>query len=146
MTKKHRAAKAGIIGAVAGVLAGIFLLAPKGAKQSRATVRDTAGHTRREAEKRLKQVYSELQSQLSRLKTRAKTLTGKAKSDAQGAQAKVEQLLAQTKELITTLREGDVEVDEQVKRVMVEAKKLKSTLVKKAKGGKRGPTTKKAAK
>lgn len=135
MAKK--ATKAGLIGAIAGAIAGVFLFAPKGARQNRADLKKAAGKAQTAAEKRLKSVYSDLQKQLNRVKAQAGKLQGKAAKEAGDLEAKLEALLAQTKHLITTAREGDEEISGQISQVVGEAGKLKKLVVKKVKGATR---------
>ncbi len=132
MTRK--AAKAGIIGAVIGAVAGVFMLAPKGAKQNRARVKKVASKTLSDTEKRLKLAYKDLNQQAKAWRAKAAKLKGPAKAKAETAEKRVQELLDQTKSLITSVREGDEEVYDQVKVVIGEVKKLKTTLGKKVKG------------
>lgn len=128
-----RGTKAGLIGAVIGALAGVFLIAPKGAKENRTAVKAAANKARRDSEAKLKTAYKELQAQLDKAKSKAGDLKGRAQAEAKTLEAKAEALLTEAKELITNVREGDEDVEEQVKRVLAEAKKLQSTLATKAK-------------
>lgn len=131
MSKK--AAKAGIIGALFGALAGIFLLAPKGAKENRQDVKDAVVKTKAEAEKRLKQLYSDIGVILKDLKTRSGSLKGKAKEESKDLVAKAENLQIRVKELISNVRDDAADIAGEVEQTLSEGasvlKKLKSVAV-----------------
>ena len=65
MSKK--AAKAGFLGLRLGALAGIFVIAPKGAKQKREDAKKAVAQGRKLAEKHLKEVYEDLNNQVEEL-------------------------------------------------------------------------------
>ncbi len=70
------AAVAGVVGYVAGILT-----APKSGKETRKDIADTAVKTKREAEKKLKQLHSQLDELLNQGKTAAGKMGEQAKSE-----------------------------------------------------------------
>ncbi len=131
MSKK--VAKAGIIGALFGALAGIFLLAPKGAKENRQDVKDAVVKSKAEAEKRLKQLYSDIGVILKDLKTRSGSLKGKAKDESKDLVTRAEKLQLKVKELISNVRDDAADIAGEVEQTLSEGasviKKLKQAAV-----------------
>ena len=102
--------KGGILGALLGAIAGI-LFAPKSGKETREDIKKQAGRAKSETEKQLKQLFQEVNEQVSSAKDKAQTLGSKARTEVDELVAAAQPLQAKLKELISNVREG-VDVDE----------------------------------
>lgn len=131
-SKKSNASKAGFFGALIGAIAGIFLFSPR-SKQNRKDAKNKVSSLERELESKLKAAHLELSKELKSLNAKSKQFTGKAQSEAKSLEDKVNVAIKEIKNLISTLREGDEDVTSQAKKILVDAKTLKSTVAKKAK-------------
>ncbi len=118
------AAVAGIAGYVAGVLT-----APKSGKETRADIKNTANQARMEAEKRLKEVHSELSKALSDMKTKGDELKGKAKEEFSAGMDKAKAAKEKVREVLSALHDGDAE-DPELKKALKDAKDALSHLQK----------------
>lgn len=104
---KRFAIGAAIVGAV-GYLAGI-LTAPKSGKETREDVKNTAVKAKREAEKDLKKLHSEVIKQIERAKGVGKKLKDEHKPEFDKAVAKAVSAKDKAREMLTALHEGDAD-------------------------------------
>jgi len=104
---KRFAIGAAIVGAV-GYLAGI-LTAPKSGKETREDVKNTAVKAKREAEKDLKKLHSEVIKQIERAKGVGKKLKDEHKPELDQAVAKAVSAKDKAREMLTALHEGDAD-------------------------------------
>lgn len=121
----------GFIGFVAGILT-----APKSGKETREDIKKAAGSAKREIEKQLKNVHTELQQ----LTDKAKEFVGDAskatKKELDQLVERATQAQAKVKEILSTIHEGTAD-DPELKAALKEANAakdhLKKYLAKKAK-------------
>lgn len=97
-----------IIAAAAGYVTGI-LTAPKSGKETRDDVKNAAVKAKMEAEKTLKQLHSDLNTQLARAKKTALNLEAKGKDELNSIVNKASTAKEKAKEMLTAIHEGDVE-------------------------------------
>jgi gas vesicle protein len=115
---------AGTVGYVAGVLT-----APKSGKETRRDIKNATVKAKTEAEKRLKELHSELNDKLAEAKIKGENLTGKAKEDFHKVLAGASTAKEKAREIISALHEGDVE-DPDLKKALADAKSALKTLEK----------------
>lgn len=120
-----------LVGILAGFVAGL-LTAPKSGKETRKTIKKTAKKLGGETEKKLKILYTELSEKSSKLKAEIKTSAGSKKNDLQLIHGKIEVQMQRLKELLSTVRDGQV-TDDEVKEAIQSVKELKADLEKKPK-------------
>ena len=96
------------IAAGVGYLAGI-LTAPKSGKETREDVKNTAVKAKREAEKELKQLHSEVTKQIDRAKKVGLKLRDEHKDDLSKLVAKASAAKEKARETLTSIHEGDIE-------------------------------------
>lgn len=120
-----KTAKAGIIGLIMGAIAGVFLLAPKSAKENRQDLKNAAAKAKLESEKKLKELYSELSSRLDVVSKEAKT---RASVEKQRLIATGEEVKGRLKNAISVLHEGNEDIAEDVKILAQDAKKVLASL------------------
>lgn len=118
------AAVAGLAGYVAGVLT-----APKSGKETRADIKNTASAAKSEAEKKLKEVHSELGKALTDVKTKGEELKGKAKDEYTTGLDKAKAAKEKVREVLSALHDGDAE-DPELKKALKDAKDALSHLQK----------------
>lgn len=97
-----------VVAGVGGYLAGI-LTAPKSGKDTRKEIKTNAVKLKSEAEKKLKQVHSELNSVLAEAKVKGAKLTGKAKNEFEEAVKKATNAKEKARELLSALHDGDAD-------------------------------------
>lgn len=110
------AAVAGIAGYVAGVLT-----APKSGKETRSDIKNTANQAKTDAEKKLKEVHSELSKVLGDVKTKGDELKGKAKEEFTTGLDKAKAAKEKVREVLSALHDGDAE-DPELKKALKDAK------------------------
>lgn len=104
------------VGVVGGFLAGI-LTAPKSGKETRKDIKDTANKVTREAEKKLKGLYTELTDTIDAAKGVAKKEGAKVKQELLTALQSAEKTQQKVKEVITAIRNGEADHPELNKAV-----------------------------
>ncbi|MBP9131942.1 YtxH domain-containing protein [Candidatus Saccharibacteria bacterium] len=135
-----KVAKAGIIGAIAGAVAGIFVLAPKGAKENREDLKNAARDGKADLEKKLKAQYKELGKLVDEARSRLDTLKGQAKDDSQDLVKQADRVKGKLKELISNVRDDASDVADEAGQTVNEVteliKKLKLAAQKEVKDAK----------
>jgi gas vesicle protein len=122
------------IGAIAGVVTGFLagiLTAPKSGKETRKDIKDTANKVTREAEKKLKTLYSELTDTIESGKKLAKREGAKVKKELLTALQAAEKTQQKVKEVISAIRDGEAdhpELDKAVKEAGAAKDHLKKFL------------------
>lgn len=116
------------LGVVTGFVAGI-LTAPKSGKETRKDIKDTAGKVTHEAEKQLKNVYTELTDTIDKGKALAKREGAKVKKELLQALQAAEATQQKVKEVISAVREGAADNPE-LSKALKDADKAKQHLKK----------------
>lgn len=116
------------VGVVTGFVAGI-LTAPKSGKETRKDIKNTANKVTREAEKKLKDLYSELSDVIGKAKVVAKKEGAKVKKELLVALQAAEKTQQKVKEVLTAIRNGEADSPELDKAVK-EANAAKNHLLK----------------
>jgi len=124
------AAIAGIAGFVAGILT-----APKSGKETRADIKTGAVKAKTEAEKKLKEIYSELSTLLDQAQEKGKELTGKAKKEFDEVYQKAVEAKDKVRTVISSIHEGDAD-DPDLKKALAESKAALTSLQKYMKSSK----------
>lgn len=120
------------IAAGVGYLAGI-LTAPKSGKETRKDIASAAAKAKSEAEKRFKQVYSELNTLIEEGKKLALTLNAGAKTDLEAVVDRAAAAKEKVREVLSAIHEGesdDEDLDNALKDVTKALSDLRSFLVK----------------
>lgn len=107
---------AGLIGYAAGILT-----APKSGKETRKDIKDAVSQAKTEAEKKLKSLLSDLNTNLDKAKAKAAKLSGKAKTDLNKAIENATKTKQRVRELLSALHDGDVS-DPELSEAMSDAK------------------------
>src|SRR4051794_28133267 len=94
------------IAGVAGYVAGI-LTAPKSGKETRQDIKDAAHKGAAEAEKKLKELHTELSKLLDEVKSRSGDLSEKARKELDSLVAAGKASKEKARELLSALHEGD---------------------------------------
>lgn len=110
------AAAAGLIGYVAGVLT-----APKSGKETREDIKNATAKAKREAEKKLKELYSELNGQIEEAKKKGAKLSGKARDEFDRVISSADVVKEKVRILLSALHEGDAD-DPELKQALKDAK------------------------
>jgi len=109
------AALVGLGGYVAGILT-----APKSGKETRKEIKTAAVATSAEAEKRLKQLHTELNDALAIAKKKSAEYSGRAKSELDKAIAKTNVTKQKAREILSAIHEGDAQ-DKDLQKAVKEA-------------------------
>lgn len=110
-----------VVAAAVGYVAGI-LTAPKSGKETRKDIKDKAGQLMAEAEKRLKQLHTELNTLLSQAKGVADKLQGKARTEVEKAMIAGAAAKEKAREILSAAHEGTAE-DKDLQNAIKEANK-----------------------
>lgn len=100
-----------VIGAAVGVVAGL-LTAPKSGKETRQDIKNKAHEVKGSAERKLKDAHKELARLSEDLAKKAQVLKGQAKTELNDLGTKAEELKAQIKAAITSIKSGDDDSDD----------------------------------
>ena len=117
-----------IIAGTVGYLAGI-LTAPKSGTETRQDIKDGALKAKRDAEKKLKELHSELHAELIEAKKQLSELSGKAKEELEKVIDAASAAKEKVREIISALHEGDAD-DPDLKKALNDAKKALKNLEK----------------
>lgn len=115
-----------VIAAVAGYLAGI-LTAPKSGKETRSDIKEKATETYTAAEKELKKLHTELGDLITEASEAVSKLKGKSKKELDDVIAKSETAKQKTRELLSSLHDGEAE-DKDLQKAITDASKAISHL------------------
>lgn len=110
-----------LIACVAGYLAGI-LTAPKSGKETRGDIQRAASKTKTDAERNLKNLYSELHELTEQGSKKVKQLRTRGKTELKAAVDKGTEAKGKARELLTALHDGDAD-DKDLHRAITEVKK-----------------------
>lgn len=114
-------AASAIISGVAGYVAGI-LTAPKSGKETRQDIKQAASKAKTAAERKLKELHSELNTLIEQSKGKAHGLSVKAKSEYAKVMDGAKEARQKARELLSALHDGDAD-DKDLKRAIKEAAK-----------------------
>ncbi len=109
-----------MIAGVAGYVAGV-LTAPKSGKETRKDIKHAAVTAKTEAEKKLKELHSDLSEKLEKAQAKAGELSGKAKTDLSAAIKKATVAKEKVRQVLSALHEGDADNPE-LKKAITDAK------------------------
>lgn len=123
-----RAAKAGVIGAILGAIAGVFFLAPKGAKENREDLKKGATKAAKAGEKKLKELLDELNSKIDYAKGKADVAKGAASKDLKVAIKTAEKVKDRVKIALSNIHEGTSEAREDIEGILKDGKSAISKL------------------
>lgn len=107
-----------LLAAGAGYVVGI-LTAPKSGKETREDVKNAAVKAKREAEKKLKKLHSDLNSQLERAKIVAARLQASSKKELDTIVSSAIRAKEKARQMLTAIHDGDVE-DKDLKKAIDE--------------------------
>ncbi len=108
---------AGAVGYVAGILT-----APKSGKETRQDIKDTAGRVIAEAERRLKQLHTELSALIKDAQVAAEKLSGKARGELEKALVVATVAKEKAREMLSAAHEGTAE-DKDLQKAVKDATK-----------------------
>ncbi len=131
--KTKKFAIGAVVAAVAGYIAGI-LTAPKSGKQTRKDIKDQALKTKSEAEKKLKQLHSELDDLLNQAKSSAHKLQKEAGESFATVVAEAQFAKEKVRGILSALHDGyaeDTDLQNALDQASAAIKDLKGFLVKK---------------
>lgn len=106
---------AGVIGYAAGILT-----APKSGKETREDIKHTATKAKTQAEKKLKELHSELNRQLELARKKGSKLTGRARDELDKAVASADTVKEKVRLMLSALHEGDAD-DPELKQALKDA-------------------------
>ena len=115
---------AGSIGYLAGVLS-----APKSGKETRQDIINTAIKAKKESEKKLKILHSELHAKLIEAKKQVDKLSGRAKSELEDMIDSASTAKEKVREILSALHDGDAD-DPDLKKALRDAKEALKNLEK----------------
>lgn len=107
-----------LIAAAAGYVTGI-LTAPKSGKETRQDVKDTATKAKREAEKELKKLHSEVSKQIDNAKAAGLKFKAQHKPELDKAVATAVTAKEKAREMLTALHEGSAD-DKDLKKAIAD--------------------------
>lgn len=123
---KSRFAISALIAAAAGYVAGV-LTAPKSGKETRKEIKDTASKAKKQAEKRLKLLHSELDRLINQGQTKLQSLRGGAKKELTSLINKAQAAKDKTKGILSAFHEGESN-DKDLQKAVKEAQKAQDHL------------------
>jgi gas vesicle protein len=107
-----------VVAAAAGYVAGV-LTAPKSGKETRKDIKNASVKARQEAEKKLKQLHSELDNLIEKAKLGAKKLKAGAAEDFASVITQAQIAKQKAREVLSALHEGDA-VDKDLQTALKE--------------------------
>ncbi len=111
-----RIAIGAVVAGVGGYIAGI-LTAPKSGKETRKDIKDVAVKTTAEAERRLKELHTELSKLIDQAKAKGSQFTGKAKEELDKLVSAATAAKQKAREILSAIHEGDAEDKDLAKAV-----------------------------
>ena len=130
MKKGAKLAIGTIAAGVAGYVTGL-LTAPKSGKQTRKDIKDASLKAKAEAEKKLKELHTELNKIMTDARQKAKGLSDKASKEMNAAINKAQTAKDKAKQLLSSLHEGDTgdeDLQKAIQEVTSATKHLKKYL------------------
>lgn len=97
-----------IIGLGVGYLAGI-LTAPKSGKETREQIKETSSKAIKQAENKLKTLYSDLTIGVERLTEKAKEVSSRGKNELEKLSGEAKDAQQKVKEMLSAIRNGEAE-------------------------------------
>lgn len=128
MVSKKDIAVGALIAGAAGYVAGI-LTAPKSGKETRQDIKDAAVKARSEAERRLKEVNTELNTLIQRAGELAAQTKGKASAEFEKLREQAVEVRQKTREILSAIHEGEAD-DEDLQKAVEEVNKATDSLKK----------------
>lgn len=110
-----------IVAALAGYIAGI-LTAPKSGKETRQDIKSTAQKTVNEAERQLKKLHTQMNTLINEGKSKASTLSGKAKDELDSLIETTKDAKEKAREILSAIHEGETE-DRNLQKAIDDAQK-----------------------
>lgn len=133
MSKNRKFGFGIILGAIAGVIAG-FLTAPKSGKETREDIKKKAHEVKGSAERKLKDAHKELGKLIDDTSAKAEKLKGQARDELKDLTSKAEDLKAQIKSAITSIKSGDDDNDDAtIDQLLKDLSALKEKIAKQVK-------------
>lgn len=123
-----KVALSALIAAGLGYVFGL-LTAPKSGKETRKDIIDGAVKAKKDSEKKLKEVHSQLHSTLIDIRKQGDKLTGKAKIELENALDSASAAKEKVREVLSALHDGDAD-DPELKKALKDAKAALSNLEK----------------
>lgn len=111
-----------LVAGVAGYIAGI-LTAPKSGKETRQDIKQAAETGINEAEKRLKQLHTQLSQTIDEAKAKVSQLKGKAQIELTDAIDKTRTAKEKAREILSAIHEEGVTDDKELKKAIEDATK-----------------------
>lgn len=108
------------IAGIAGFLTGI-LTAPKSGKETRDDIKSAATKAKTEAEKKLKELHSDLNTAIADVKAQGEVLTGKAKEEYNELLEKAKSAKEKVRDVLSTIHDGTPD-DPELKKALTDAK------------------------
>ena len=134
MANNKKWALGAILAAIGGYITGI-LTAPKSGKETRQDIKDEAVKLKSEAEKKLKQLHTELDKLIAEVKDKAGGAADDAKDAAHKAVAAAEAAKEKVREILSGIHAGEAE-DKDLDAAIKDASKALDNLKKYVKSGK----------
>ncbi len=126
MGSKKNFAIGAAIAAIGGYVAGI-LTAPKSGKETRQDIKNSAVKAKTDAEKKLKELNSELNAMIETGKEKAKNLKSSAKKEMDLAIEGAQKAKESARQALTAIHEGGMD-DEDLQKAVEDIKKAKDHL------------------
>ncbi len=114
-------AVAAVVAGAAGYVAGL-LTAPKSGKETRKDIKDAAGKAKAEAERVLKELHSDLDALIIKVKQQAKNLSEKGQQELVKAIEKASLAKEKARGVLSALHEGDVADDKDLQNAIQDVK------------------------
>lgn len=134
MVSKKDVAIGALIAGAAGYITGI-LTAPKSGKETREDIKNAAIKAKKEAERKLKDVNTELNKLIEQAAELAEKSKGKASEEFEKVRAQAVEVRQKTREILSALHEGeadDEDLQSAVEQVKQATEHLKTYLEKKS--------------
>jgi len=109
-----------LVAGAAGFVAGV-LTAPKSGKETRKDIKNAATKAKKEAEKTLKGLHSDLNEKLTEVKEKGEELTGKARKEFDEVVAKAKEAKEKVRDVLSTMHDGNPD-DPELKKALSDAK------------------------
>ncbi len=115
-----------VVAAAAGYVVGV-LTAPKSGKETRKDIQDKAARLRRQAERQLKSLHSELSQLITNGKQRSKNMQAASRARFLRILANAQAAKDRARDMLSAIHEGDAD-DEELKKAMKDVQKAVENL------------------